>query len=309
MRSETDSQRQKVYDGEPFSGGQRFESLVEIERYFRHVLGLKIVQRKFGRAACSGSIAALGGGVSRATYHRGRSEPFADPRRKGLSDHTIMFSQSNRNEQIALHELAHHLTRSAPQPHGWEFAAAYLWLVQNRIGAEQAARLKAGWKASGARWTAPRAKRQLSPEQAEANRQRLAEIRARQEAKREAERGEWVIQRRDAEAYGPRISSRAEFEWGEVSGSGSMRGVRYWSTWPKNATVYGLSSSAEKWAAQERAELAEPHPYEISIVSLDEAMANYELGCARRNEHHRKLQAAADEAKAQSEARLQEAAR
>lgn len=302
-RSSRDSQRQKVYDGEPSSGGRQFESLVEIERYLRHVLGLKVVRRRFGERECSGSIAVLGGGISRASYHRGRREPFADRRRKGLSTETIVFPRFAYNEHTALHELAHHLTRFADEAHGWEFAEALLWLTKNRIGAEHAAKLRAGWKASGARYTPPRKRRSLSPEQAEAARARLAEIRARQEAAREAERGEWLIERVDADAYGPRISSRSEFCWGEIGGAGEQRQVRYWSTWPKGGTVYTLRSSAEKWAERERS-LDPGSPFEIRVVSVEEAVEHYEAMVARTAEHHRKLRAAADEATARAAGRL-----
>lgn len=306
-RSSRDSQRQKVYDGEPASGGRRFESLAEIERYLRHVLSLKIVQRRFGDYACGGSIAVLGGGISRASYHAGRREPFADPRRKGLSSATIVFPRFAWNEHIALHELAHHLTRSADEAHGWEFAEALLWLTRNRIGAEHAARLREGWRSSGARYTPPRKRRAMTPEQKAAARARLAEIRERQEEQRAAERGEWVIERVDAEAYGPTISSRSEFCWGEIGGAGELRQIRYWSTWPKGATIYTLRSSAEKWAERERqlCRLPDPaSPFEIRVVSLAEALEHYEAMIDRTAEHHRKLQAAAEEARDRAAERL-----
>lgn len=291
-RTGRDSQRQKVYDAEAWSAGREFgsgpEGLAEIEAYYRKLLSQKTLRRRFGEAMCSGQIAVIGGGSTRASYHRGRGEPFASKRRRGLSDHAIMFAASNRNELVALHELAHHLTRNAAEPHGWEFAAAYLWLVRNRLGAEEARKLREAFRRTGARYTAPRAKRQLSPEQAEAARARLAEIRQRQAAKREAETGEWLIQKYDrqlAEEARDRQTSAAIYEFGSMGGAGRHRMVTYWSPWPPNATVWKLRSSAEKWAEIERTGWAAgvEREIEISVVSKDEAMANYEKAVADRN--------------------------
>lgn len=304
MRTGRDSQRQKVYDAEGWSGGRSFgpgrEGLAEIEAYYRHLLGLKILERRFGAWAVRGEIAVIGGGSSRASYHRGRAEPFASKRRRGLSDHSIMFAAHNRSEIVALHELAHHLTRDADEPHGWEFAAAYLWLVRNRLGAEAADQLRRGFRQTGARYTAPRAKRQLSPEQAEAARARLATIREEQAAKRAAETGEWLIQkyeRRLAEEEPDRQTGAAIYEWGSMSGAGRHRMVYYWSPWPPNGTVWKLRSSAEKWAEAERAgwSAEDQERIEISVVSKAEAMANYDKAVADRARRLGWVQPAASE--------------
>lgn len=299
-RSDRDRQRQKVYDGEhPFWGAAGYlGSLADAERFYDRLLGQKTVQRRFPTTwTPPGSIAVIGGGKGGGSYHRGRWEPRALGDGQGY--HTIVLTGRNLDLLVAVHELAHHLTRGAAEAHGWQFAEAMLWLLKRAGHAELSDKLRRAYRETGARYTPPRAKRQLSPEQAEAARARLAKIREEREAKLAAERGEWVIERWDPEAYGPRPSTRAEFQWGEVSGAGAWRGIRRWTTWPPNATVYGTRSGAERWAAQEREQLdgkraagASLLPIEIRVVSLADAQAHYEEGVERRNAHHRKLEEA-----------------
>lgn len=53
-----------------------------------------------------------------------------------------------RNERVILHEVAHTLLTSRYAPHGPEFAATYLTLVENRCGKDAAAALREAYKAN-----------------------------------------------------------------------------------------------------------------------------------------------------------------
>lgn len=278
-----DHQRQKVYDAEPHMGGRRFESVADAERYVDHLLGMKIVRRKFGaRWTPPGSIAVIGGGAGGAAYFSTRlSRRSSDGK---LAHRTIVMSRSRLDEHTLLHELSHHLTRgSADGAHGWQFCDAMLWLVRNRLGREAAESLRLAYRRTGARYLPPRPKRTLSPEQAEAARARLAKVRADREAKLAAERGEWLIEW----YYDDGRGKSSPYRWAVISGSGSRRGVRYWTTWPPNATVYRTISGAERWAAPEREGWAAPEREgrstgEVRIVSLADAQAHYDEAVAAR---------------------------
>lgn len=88
------------------------------------------------------------------------------------------------NELTLLHELAHtirsrtygdHLVAS----HGWEWASVYVGLVQRFMGRDCAGMLKARFREAKIRFTKPRARRELTEEQRQALRDRLAAARAR----------------------------------------------------------------------------------------------------------------------------------
>lgn len=87
-------------------------------------------------------------------------------------------------EYIVLHELAHGLAPltgwaagnpAARVSHGREFAHTYLLLVQHFIGAEAAKKLRASFRKHRIKYTQPR---QISEEQKEKLRARLAALRA-----------------------------------------------------------------------------------------------------------------------------------
>jgi hypothetical protein len=93
-----------------------------------------------------------------------------------------------RCEWVILHEMAHTaVTRiyglNTVPWHGWEFASIYLRMVSRFMGSEAAAKLKAEFKAKRVKHTAPRAKRELTPEQRAILANRLAEARAAKQLK------------------------------------------------------------------------------------------------------------------------------
>lgn len=87
------------------------------------------------------------------------------------------------NEMTLLHELAHVVQHRTPgghltAGHGWEWASVYVALVQRFMGRESARLLKLHFRQAKIRFTQPRAKRQLTEEQKQALRDRLAAARA-----------------------------------------------------------------------------------------------------------------------------------
>jgi hypothetical protein len=95
---------------------------------------------------------------------------------------TLMFTPSAKKRWIVLHEVAHlYAPHRHPdydgddRAHGWVFCDLYLMLVQHYLGVEAAKRLRAEFRAEGARY---RPKRTMSPEQRAAAAERLAKARA-----------------------------------------------------------------------------------------------------------------------------------
>jgi hypothetical protein len=82
----------------------------------------------------------------------------------------IRLAPSHRSRMILLHELAHILAPLWSQ-HDRQYCEVYVFLVETIMGREVAKRLKAAFKAGGVKY---RPKRQLTAEQREAARVRLA---------------------------------------------------------------------------------------------------------------------------------------
>jgi hypothetical protein len=156
-----DNQRSKVYAAEfsVFKEGQTipdhklqaYADTVLDKRVVRSRWGIKKVRVEFGR----NSAASYGG--------------------------RITLGVPSRNEWVMLHELAHELT---PQEigHGPEFVGVYLFLVENVLGKETAAKLRAAFKEKRVK-----VNRKAIP----AVRTQVPEPRAvRERAKRKAEREE-----------------------------------------------------------------------------------------------------------------------
>lgn len=89
----------------------------------------------------------------------------------------LRFGVWTRQPAIVLHEISH-LVAGVSQQHGWKFCAVYLDLVRHFMGKEAHDKLKASFKAHRVRFTAPRAKREISEEQRAALVERLAVARA-----------------------------------------------------------------------------------------------------------------------------------
>lgn len=92
---------------------------------------------------------------------------------------------ANTVKRLVLHEVAHCINRQRavclglpdPEPHGWKWCAIYLDLVQRFMSDLDAQALRAHFKFNRVKYTAPRAKRELTEAQRAAlarGRQRLA---------------------------------------------------------------------------------------------------------------------------------------
>lgn len=127
MREMRDSQRSRVYAAEntvyrhkqtiPNDKLQATVDAILDKRVIRSRWGIKSVRVEFGRSrgVSYGGMIALGVGA--------------------------------RNEWVICHELAHELTPHQYASHGPEFCGIYLFLVENVIGKEAAAKLRAAFKA------------------------------------------------------------------------------------------------------------------------------------------------------------------
>ncbi len=91
-----------------------------------------------------------------------------------------------RQPAVILHEIAHHYA-GLSHSHDWAFCATFLDLVRHFMGKEAHDALKAQFKAHRVRFTPPRPKRTLTPEQREAASARLALAREARAAKRAQE--------------------------------------------------------------------------------------------------------------------------
>ena len=101
-------------------------------------------------------------------------------------DKRIQMSDYHANEMICLHELAHavcHFEFGTGVKHHWQFCMVYLKLVGNVMGVEARNILRQSFKDHKVKYTKPRAKRELSEEQKEILRARIAVARAAKEAK------------------------------------------------------------------------------------------------------------------------------
>ena len=101
-------------------------------------------------------------------------------------DKRIQMSDYHANEMICLHELAHAVCEyefGTRVKHHWQFCMVYLKLVGNVMGVEARNILRQSFKDHKVKYTKPRAKRELSEEQKEVLRARIAVARAAKEAK------------------------------------------------------------------------------------------------------------------------------
>tara|TARA_B100001750_G_scaffold248057_1_gene276427 strand:- start:976 stop:1644 length:669 start_codon:yes stop_codon:yes gene_type:complete len=102
-------------------------------------------------------------------------------------DQRIQMSDYHANEMICLHELAHAVCQyefGNGVKHHWQFCMVYLKLVGNVMGVEARNILRQSFKDHKVKYTKPRAKRELSEEQKEVLRARIAVARAAKEAKK-----------------------------------------------------------------------------------------------------------------------------
>lgn len=169
---ERDSQRQKVYDSERAAFGQintpsnaTWKSLDEVERW---------MQRKIYKSAYLTKKYPI---LKR--YHidlrpgAGARNAFAKP-----GDGSITLPLWARREWVVCHEITHIINDPQVAWHGWQFCEVYLDIVRHTMGKDAHDKLKAQFKAHRVKFSKPRAKRELTEEQREVLRQRMAVARA-----------------------------------------------------------------------------------------------------------------------------------
>lgn len=160
-----DSQRSRLYRAESASGLEKHAekmTIAEAQAFVDRLLAQKTVQKHFPITGRIGTkVFVVAGRGCYAEWLRRR----------------ITLAPWGRNPLVICHELAHILERRGAA-HGWEFAAAELWLVRRAMGKDAHDALKAAFKAGRVRYTAPRARRPLSDEEKAVLRQRLVAARA-----------------------------------------------------------------------------------------------------------------------------------
>lgn len=167
-RRERDSQRKRVYRSDTALRlfAKPLPSVGDIEAFVAKVFASKRVRASWPRSTW----------ITPDVYDgRGR-------RRAGGCAFFITMPRWSRNEGIVLHELAHTICQrehgTMIAGHGWQFCAIYLKLVLYLLGREAHDALKAAFKANRVRFTAPRPRRALTPEQRAVLANRLEAVRA-----------------------------------------------------------------------------------------------------------------------------------
>lgn len=166
LMRERDQQRARVYKAERVTlanMGKPLPSVSDVERYVKRVFAMKRVREAFPTMRANW-LPSIGDG-------RGRRAACG-------WEGGIKIPLWARTEWVVVHELAHTITRRVygcnVAGHGWQFCAVYLKLVLYAMGREAHDALKADFKKCRVKFTAPRAKRQLTDEQRQALADRLA---------------------------------------------------------------------------------------------------------------------------------------
>lgn len=167
----TDSQRQRVYAAENSvftSRPKEFKTRRGMEGRINRILKSPLVaklRREFNLPPKGFVEVRLRRAHTRSTSYGG----------------LIEFSKSSMCEWVLLHELAHEIAPRGAHHH-WPFAYVYLKLVSRYLGAAEAKKLKAAFKAHGARFK-PKRTRNMTPEQKAAAAERLRLGREKRAAK------------------------------------------------------------------------------------------------------------------------------
>lgn len=197
MARERDNQRQKVYDAEQRATGWHYapaSTLMTIEQcqaFVDRVLATKwLANQEDMRMQLSlirrkgGVIVFAGSGTNASIDDRiGTSYGWAV---KTTDRPSISMARQSRQKMVLLHELSHLLQPSGSAAHGWQFCSIELRLVRHFLGKEAYDKLKAEFKAGRVRFTKPRAKRELTPEQRAVLVERMAVARAAKAASKVA---------------------------------------------------------------------------------------------------------------------------
>lgn len=200
MAHKRDSQKQRVYDAEQVIRGlldtpigthdmTAEERRALAQKFINKVCKRKYVVRKYGS-----SVIENGRTTGERIPHIPSVRLGANNKRRTATawgSHTIELPPSKAGRwafcySVLIHELAHNFERKQNgykyAGHDWPFAAIYLDLVRNVMGREAYLALKRSFREHKVR-TKPKGKRNLSPEQREAARQRMAKARAVREEK------------------------------------------------------------------------------------------------------------------------------
>lgn len=170
-KRERDTQRRRVYRCDP------------VLKQFNHVdvstvpLMEDYVRLVWSRQRLHAAYPRMGANPPRVLDGRGRS------RNAGGCNAYITMPRWSRTEAIVLHELAHSITQRQHghlvAAHGWQYCEIYLTLVLHMMGRDAHDSLKLAFKLQRVRFTKPRAKRVLSPEERAALAARLSVYRNR----------------------------------------------------------------------------------------------------------------------------------
>lgn len=122
---------------------RKFGDVASVQRYVDAVLALNWVRSRWPHASTAVSVRARRG-AAKATYDRASGTislpPFETAGRWSL------------RELVVLHELAHHFTSADTAPHGPEFVANLLVLVEELIGPEAEFLLRTTYAENGVRY-------------------------------------------------------------------------------------------------------------------------------------------------------------
>jgi putative metallohydrolase (TIGR04338 family) len=172
-RRERDTQRGRVYKSDaalrPFA--RSLPTVADIEKFVAKTFASRRVQ-----AAWPDSTMWL------PDVHDGRGR-----RRAGATSSYITMPRALRDEGIVLHELAHTICRREHgllvAGHGWQYCAIYLKLALYMLGREAHDALKAAFKVNRVRFSPPRRRKPLTPEQRAMLADRLTAARAAKETR------------------------------------------------------------------------------------------------------------------------------
>ncbi|QVI22455.1 TIGR04338 family metallohydrolase [Nocardia tengchongensis] len=123
---------------------RRFASVESVQSYTERVLALNWVRAQWERAALPVTVRARAG--AKAAHYESAGAVLAIPLHAGGSAWAL-------RELVILHELAHHLDPEPTEvaPHGPQFCARYLELVDGVIGPEAALLLRTTMYSCGVR--------------------------------------------------------------------------------------------------------------------------------------------------------------
>jgi len=137
-RTETDSQRQKLYDAQrEVPDGETYAEMGEVAREVAGILSKAWWQRRYA----TGQVTLRPGNGARRASARGNS-----------ADGRLNFPKFGRTQRTIVHELIH---LTVPPPHAWHgrlFASRYLEAVCWRLGDAAGSALKEGYREENVKW-------------------------------------------------------------------------------------------------------------------------------------------------------------